>query len=627
MVSAMPKMIDFGKVKDPELRVKEYSRFKGVDFSTDPTQVADGRSPYAVNLISDLAGFPEKRAGWRTLHQSEGAVNGLFYAVINDVARFIAHIGTKLYLWTDDTLTEIAGTMADAKSSAFAHGGKLYLLDGAKYQVLTDVDGVLTLTSVADGECFVPTTVIGAKPDGSGTAFEAVNLLTPKRINSFAGDGETKEYHLDATELDETPITATVEGEEKTEVNGFSVDREKGVVTFDTAPPVYAGGSGIDNVVIHFSKTVEGYADKINKCSFFAHYGYNNDNRLFFSGNPDSKNTDWQSGLDDPTYFPDTGYTNVGTDNTAIMGYLKQYENLLVIKEDNEQDAEIFLRTAGLDANNTVYFPLAQGVKGVGAISRHAFATLRDDPLFLTREGVYSVVSSTVTQQRATQNRSYFVDARLRTEQGLKDAVSVVWNDLYVLCVNGHCYVADSRQKSTVGESFGYEWYLWNNIPARVFLEHDGALYFGTADGRICKFNTDVATMARYNDDGQPIVARWSTKADDFGSFMVRKTMTKRGSGVMIKPYTRSSVRVYAATEAGIEKAIRYGTMDIFSFADIDFGRFAFNTSDSPQVIPFNKKLKKFITLQIVLENNTLDEGFGVYGVIVQYVTGNYVKK
>ena len=205
--------------------------------------------------------------------------------------------------------------------------------------------------------------------------------------------------------------------------------------------------------------------------------------------------------------------------------------------------------------------------------------------------------------------------------------MSVVWNDMYLLCVNSRCYVADSRQKSSVGESFGYEWYYWDNIPARVFLEHDGALYFGTSDGRICKFNTDDPLMSRYNDDGKPIVSRWSTKADDFGSFMFRKTMTKRGSGVMIKPYTRSSVRVYAVTEAGIERSIKYSTMDIFSFADIDFGRFTFNTSDSPQVVPFNKKLKKFISLQVVLENKELDEGFGTYGVVVQYVVGNYVKK
>lgn len=620
----MPKIIDIGNITNPSQQVKQYSYFKGVDFSTDPTQVTDGRSPYALNLVSDLSGFPEKRPGWRTLYTAEGAVNGLFYAVLGDNEYYLAHIGTKLYNFTGEELTEIAGVMADAKSVAFAHRNKLYLLDGAKYQVL---DEELNLTSVTDGECFVPTTVIGAKPNGSGTAFEAVNLLNPVRKNSFAGDGETKKYQLDAQDIDETAVTAVVEGEEKTETTDFTVDRAAGTVTFNTAPPVYSGGSGVDNVIITFSKTIEGYADKINKCNIFARFGYNNDNRIFFAGNPDQPNVDWQSGLDDPTYFPDTGYTNIGSDSSKIMGYLKQYDNLIVIKESNEQDAEIFLRTAAMDSNDVVYFPIQQGVVGVGAISKYAFGVLRDDPLFLSREGVYAITSTTITQQRAVQNRSFFVDARLKTEQGLENAVSVVWNDMYVLCVNGKCYIANSRQKSMIGESYGYEWYYWDNIPARVFLEVNGELFFGTSDGKICKFNTDINTMAKYNDDGEPIIARWSTKADDFGTFMLRKTMTKRGSGVMIRPFTRSSVNVYGVTENGIEKAIRSGTMDIFTFADIDFGRFTFNTSSSPQVVPFNRKLKKFITLQIILENNTLDEGFGVYGVIIQYVVGNYVKK
>ena len=66
--------------------------------------------------------------------------------------------------------------------------------------------------------------------------------------------------------------------------------------------------------------------------------------------------------------------------------------------------------------------------------------------------------------------------------------------------------------------------------------------------------------------------------------------------------------------------------MDIFTFADIDFGRITFNTRDVPQVIPFNKKIKKFITLQLIFRNAALNEGFGVFGAEVSYVVGNYVK-
>lgn len=624
----MPSVVTPRVSESIDLYSKKYSKFRGVDFSTDPTQVNDSRSPLCQNLISDLAGFPEKRTGWRTLQTVAAPVNGLFYVVFaSGTGMFIAHGGTKLYTWTDSTEpVEIYTSMNNARSTAFAHKGKLYILDGAHYLVCTESGGTVTVALVS-ANAFIPTTVIGAPAAGGGTAFEAVNLLTPSRINSMVGDGTSKTFHLDSQNLDAVD-SVKVEGVLKTAGTDYTVNLTAGTVTFTTAPAVSSGGAGLDNVVIKFRKTVTGYADKINKCTIAASYGLNNDNRMFFSGNPSEKNIDWQSGLDDPSYIPDTGYTKVGADTSAIMGYLKQYNTLSIIKNDNEQDAQVFLRTAEMQADGKVIFPVQQGIKGVGAVSKYAFGTLRDDPLFLAREGVYALASTSVTQERIIQDRSFFVNAKLRRESGLENAVSVVWEGYYILCVNGKCYVADGRQKTgnSSTEQYGYEWYYWTNIPARVFLEYNGALYFGTADGKICRFNTDISTVSRFSDDAEAIVARWATKADDMGDFMRRKTLTKKGSGVMIKPYTRSSVKVYAATEAEHERIIKSATMDILDFGDIDFSRFTFNTMDVPQIVSFNAKVKKFITLQLIFENDALNEGFGVYGAQVQYAIGNYVK-
>ena len=707
---------------------KTYSQFAGVDFSTDPTQVADKRSPLCQNLIADLSGFPEKRPGWRSLYTLDGPVNGLYYAVFSSGTGYkIAHSGTKLYV-LGETAQQIYASMANGRSTAFAHKGKLYILDGTHYLVVQEQTEnevtSLNVSQVKDGECFVPTTVIGAPAAGGGTPFEGVNLLSSKRKNSMIGDGENAIFHLDTQDLDSVnsvtvsgesytagtwtreqtavsflvpevptgdtiylkaggrdyiavdgdgnkvapstltvggrtsyiltaeqntdkthyyakPYTYSTEGPNAPTVTAVLVENileltstlylanlADGTIDFAIPPQEYEGGGGVDNVIIEFSKAIDGYADKISKCTIATFYGYNNANRIFVSGNPDEQNVDWQSGLDDPTYFPDTGYTKIGADTSAIMGYLKQYETLLILKNDNEQDAEIFIRTAEISEDGTVLFPVKQGVKGVGAISKYAFCSLRDDPLFLTREGVFALATTTITQQRATQDRSYYVNAQLTKEPNLSSAVATVWNGLYVLCVNNVCYVADSRQRTGYSstEQYGYEWYYWTNIPARVFLELDGELYFGTSEGKVCKFNTDRPNMDRYNDDGEAILARWATKLDDFGTFMRRKTMVKKGAGVMIKPYTRSSINIYVATEKEYEKLIKTATMDIFTFADIDFGRFTFNTLDVPQVVPFNKKVKKFITMQLIFENNVKDEGFGVYGAELQYTIGNFVK-
>jgi hypothetical protein len=137
--------------------------------------------------------------------------------------------------------------------------------------------------------------------------------------------------------------------------------------------------------------------------------------------------------------------------------------------------------------------------------------------------------------------------------------------------------------------------------------------------------------MAKYSDDGQPIVASWMTRADDDGDFMSRKTMPKRGSGAMLKPFDRSSVRVYAVADINgdvvRQEILASASLDIFDFNDIDFGRFSFRTSHAPAVIPFDTKIKKYTTLYFVLESNRANEGFGLFGLIKRFVHGNYLKR
>ena len=107
---------------------------------------------------------------------------------------------------------------------------------------------------------------------------------------------------------------------------------------------------------------------------------------------------------------------------------------------------------------------------------------------------------------------------------------------------------------------------------------------------------------------------------------MTYKTMVKRGSGVMLKPYTRSSVRVFAKTDRDFGRLIRESWMDIFNFWEIDFSRFSFNTNDAPQVVPFNNKVKKYKTLQLIVKNEGLDEAFGVFGLIKRFTVGTAVR-
>lgn len=609
-----------------------YATFRGADFSTDPSLVDRTRSPLCTNIIADGGGMPQKRDGWRVLHELTGKVNGLFSGSFSGTRKYLAHVGTKLYTWDDDTTpAELLTGLPDHKSRAAWLAGKLWIVTGGGFY---SYDGSSAVKVSSGSGAYVPTTVITRMPTGGGDSYEDVNLLTPYRKNAFQTDGTSKTFTLDG-EIDDTgAVTCWVWGVETTP---SSIDRANGTVTFDTAPAAPDAGQA-DGLVVQFPHTVSGYADRADKCTILATYGVGTNDRLVISGNPDYPNLDWVSAVGDPTYFPDLGYSSVGAESSAVMGYCRVGSYQAIVKADDGADSTVFLRRAELGDDGEARFPLQQAIAGVGAVSPGSFASLLDDPLFLSRNGVMAIASNSITSDKIAQGRSFYVNARLTREEDMAKAEAVIWNGLYVLSFpNGHVYVMDGRQNKTYrSQSMGdfvYECYYWENIPAVCWLCVKGAdseeLYFGTADGRICKMNSDMETVTRYSDGGAAIDAVWATRYDDDGTPALLKTMLKRGCCVTIKPYARSSGTVYFRTDrtAGEEKKTASKQMDILNFEDIDFERFTFNTDDSPQEIFLNRKVKNYKRLQLIVRNSELNEGFGVFQITKHFVVGNYAKR
>lgn len=611
-----------------------YGTFKGVDFSVDASLVSKERSPFAPNLISDIGGMPEKRLGWRVLHSLEQPINGLWYGEINGQKAFIAHGGTKIYKFSALLAEVIREGVNNARSTAFFmrsgdDSGRIYILTGNEYLCY---DG--TTAKSVEEDAYVPTVLISRKPTGGGTLYESVNLLGSNRIESFLGNDSDKVYQLSANRLSSVDKVEVLNGSGErvalTASTDYSVDLTSGKVTF-TAPhaPIVTGQ---DNVFITYSKSVSGYADRIKKCTIADLYGLGGSNRVFLSGNPDYKAYDWYSDIFRPNYFPDLNYSIVGTSDTRIMGYQRLGKYQMILKEDNQQDSTVFQRWGTLNEDGSVTFSVEQGIAGIGAVSKYCFGMLADEPLFLSRQGVQAITSNNILAERTIRNRSFFVDSYLTRESNLQNAVACEWNGYYVLCVNNVAYVLDGKNKSykersSVAYDYNYECYYWTNIPANCLLSVNGELYFGTADGKICKFNTDKSGMDRYNDNGEAIIASWSTKNDDDDVPHLYKSMTKKGCLVTIKPYTRSSGSIYVLKDGNPRQFLRSGTMDILDWDDVDFDRWTFNTNDSPQDIFFKKKVKKYKRLQIVVENDALNEGFGILQIIKTFTVGNYAKK
>lgn len=612
-----------------DIRTKRYDRFRGVDFSTDPALVDDARSPWAPNMVADKGGMPEKRPGWRTLVQMEGRINGLFRTEFDDVEHLLVHAGTKLLRWYEDgtAAEELADGLPDERSTAVYMGGYLWLFTGAG---LLRYDGEQAV-SVAE-HAYIPMTVISKAPDGTGgMTYEAVNLLTGKQKVGFLSDGAATEYKLPYDCVDSVD---EVEVNGKVFTSGFTGEPGEGKVVFDTAPEK-SKVEGEDNVFITFTKTTEGYAQRIGKCRTAVVWGVGGaSDRIFAAGNPDFPNQDFVCGYNDGTYWPDTGYAVVGTAETSVVGYRRMGEYLAIVKEDNGQDSTVFLRGGDLDENGEAKFWVKPCLSGAGAVSRFGFGNIGDDQLILTGGGVYALTTNSLTAERIVQNRSGYVDPKL-TAEDLTDAVSCGYDGSYLVFVGGRVYGLDGRQRSYPSRNdtaFHYECFYWDNVPARCVLRRmaqgEETLFFGTEDGRICRFNTDVYGMGRYSDDGEAIEAAWSTPMDDDGDPMVLKTLLKKGNAVTLKPYARSGAKVLFRTDAdavGWEAA--KGDMDIFDWSDLDFSRFTFNANDGPMEIPFERKVKKYKRLQIIVKNDAVDEGFGVYAIVKHYVTGNFAKR
>ena len=601
--------------------VLSIDNFYGIDYTNDPGNVDTKQSPNAPNMIRDVPGKVRKCMGYHTVHTFEGRING--YHRRKEDTEGIIHAGTKLFKMDGSQLYD---SMNDERSKSWEFDDKLYIIDGKKLVVF---DG----TSVSGVTGYVPLLTISKDPNGGGTDYEALNLLQPKFRERFLGTATAKEFHLSFSGLDSTPVTAKVlnssgDWVNKTEGTDFSVNRTTGVVTFNTAPgesPV----TGEDNVEIEAARTVEGYADRINKCTIGILFGVNGaSDRLFLSGNPDYINYDWYSGQNDPTYFPDTGYSVVGTSKSAIVGYSIINNYLATHKDDLEVDRNVIIRAGNL-VDSEPAFPITNTLQGPGAIAKHSFAYLGTEPVFLTRLGIYAITPSDINGERYSQDRSYYLNGALLKEANLEDAYGCTHKDLYWLCLNGVAYILDGLQSlgTTPNEPYSnrqYACFYRTNLPARIMWVEDNELYFGTTDGKVCQFYNDPDSIFSYNDDGQPIHAIWETP-DLFGKYFYQNK-TWRYLALQIASAARTGVRVMAQ-KRGVWQDIKdeHTKTRYLIFSQIVFSSFTFSNDNTAKTIPIKIRIKKVDKTRFRLENDSLNEPFGLMQIALEFVeSGKY---
>ena len=217
----------------------------------------------------------------------------------------------------------------------------------------------------------------------------------------------------------------------------------------------------------------------------------------------------WFSAVNDPSYWPDLNYIEVGSDDTDVVGMIKIGSYMGFVKAGSGTDSSVYLAyPVTFDEKDT--FAVKQGVNGIGAVSAGAFNILEGEPLFLSNDGVIGVEVSDEETDRHARNRSWFINGKL-TKENLKSAVSFIHDGMYWLAVDGRCYVLDGSQKNSWANektNMQYEAYYLENIPAICFSGMNNRLYFSDRYGNICRFKDSF--------DAQPFTDEYKAEQSDY---------------------------------------------------------------------------------------------------------------
>lgn len=615
--------VTFDVPSSPKRSVAVIDEFLGVDFTNSPSNVDLKKSPNGVNMIRDVPGKVRKCMGYETIKTYDARINGAHFRHGDE--EYLIHSGTKLYKGE----TALYSDMNDARSKSWQIEDNLYIVDG---KTLLVYDG--STVKKASDSAYIPTLTIAKAPSGGGEQYEPLNLLQPGFTELFAGTATDKTFQLSFSGLDSKAVQAWIlnssgDWVQKTEGTDFSVNRSTGSVTFTTAPGV-SPVSGEDNVKITAFRTVAGYADRINKCKIGILFGVNGAaDRIFLSGNPDYINYDWYCDYNNPLYWPDTGYATLGTAKSAIIGYSIINDRLAAHKDSMEDDRNVILREGDITDNEPT-FKIVNTLQGAGAVAPYSFAYLANEPLFLTDLGIYAITPQDITGEKYSQNRSFFLNGKLLEEPNMSEAYACVYKDLYWLCLNNVAYILDGLQPLQTDKSLPYATrqyagFYRTNLPARVMWVHDSRLYFGTTDGKVCRFFDDPESLQSYNDNGEPIHAIWDTP--DFYGNLFYKNKTFRHLDVRLASAIATSIKIWVQ-KRGLWILIKEdnSTGRYFSFMSLVFSKLSFSPDTTPKTVPSKIKVKKVDKARFRFENDVLNEPFGLFDIALEYVENGYYK-
>lgn len=284
------------------------------------------------------------------------------------------------------------------------------------------------------------------------------------------------------------------------------------VITFNTAPS-WSPVTGQDSVRITFVPFSMDVYNQVSDVTTIYKGVYNKKFvELLTSDAIGTYNSRLLIGVDNKAYYseasdlfmiPDNNYFEV---ENKIEAFIAISSNLGVITNGSGSNTIYIATESTTTVDSTsgeeeTTYSLKPSNSGMGAINGSCLGRLNDEPLFLTKTGVYGILTNYLSDKYAV-SRSARINRQLCKETNLEKAVGITYNGYFYIAVNGHMYVLDGRHKdSTRGNDTSYECYFFDSVPVctDMFIAND--VMFFTDGEKIYRWNDDLAEYDKYYDN------------------------------------------------------------------------------------------------------------------------------
>lgn len=539
----------------PREYATQYHELLGVDYQSDQTEVDRRRSPDMVNMISDFGGNPVKRDGYRRVglgYSQLLMVDGKMYGIYeSNTALTVSELELRGYEFVELNAWLEPSDVGDMKSS-FVHQDNIYIVatnafirfstETKEFTLVGTGTGMMSTGTVGESAPIyygnVPDTVIGLQPNGTGgTVLYDKNLFSIYQRVNYQGDGTTTQFVIpnytkignwvrvevkdndgNWADVSYTLGTATSAVGKTLDGTGWAESNIVGTtVTISPAPstPPVAGEDNVRITFAPFSMEVLETNNDTNRYRGFYNEAFVKllsspsvafqNNRMFLA----DRYRVYYSDVLNPFSVSDLAWFDV---DSEVVGFTRSNSYLAILTKDDGRST-IYLaseatRTVDSETGATeTYYVVKESNSGIGAIAPKCIATLSDEPMFLSKTGVFGILTNWQSEKYAV-NRSSRINKRLCKEPNLETAVGIAYNDYFYLAINGRMYVLDGRHKeSDRAGNKPLEAYYFEGLPAieSMYVVNDKMYFVSRTDvgeeSYTYTWNDDLSEAERYYDD------------------------------------------------------------------------------------------------------------------------------